>query len=232
MNVIETVAPIAIEDLKIYFSDENTRYIIKYEESTLKGEKLLTYLSNLDLPCNVTFTTMEGYDELLLAYLKCPFLVNVEVLENAVIDLLLQRTGLKPLVDEDFISLVEDDLDKWLHKILSLSVYNMSTVQATTFKDYVEEFEKDDTDDLTGLNFVSLLKHEDVYRLYSVSKDYKLKYYVKYFEDYMFKGKNMYSFWANENNPMFLMTFNLSENAVDLKPYIEAREEMLQELSA
>jgi hypothetical protein len=48
----------------------------------------------------------------------------------------------------------------------------------------------------------------------------------------MFKGKNMYSFWANDNNPMFLMTFNLSENAVDLKPYIEAREEMLQELSA
>ena len=27
----------------------------------------------------------------------------------------------------------------------------------------------------------------------------------------MFRGKNLYSYWANENNPLFLITFGISE---------------------
>ena len=48
--IIETKAPIAIDDLKKHFTDENVEFLIDYDKSDLKGEKLLTYLSNLDLP--------------------------------------------------------------------------------------------------------------------------------------------------------------------------------------
>ena len=47
MNVIETTAPIKIEELKKYFADKETFYVIDYANSDLKGSKLLTYLSNL-----------------------------------------------------------------------------------------------------------------------------------------------------------------------------------------
>ena len=232
MQVIETVAPIAIEDLKIYFSNKDTKYIIDYENSTLQGEKLLTYLGNLDLPCNIKFNTTEGYDELVKTYLKSAFIVNVEVLERAVIDLLLQYLDLVPLSDGEFIQEVEDDLKVWTHRLLSLSVYNMSTIESSMFSEHVATFERDETDDIRGINFVSLLKHKDLYSIYSAGNKITPKYYVKYFEEYMFKGKNLFSYWANENNPMFLMTYNLANDISPVSEYIDARQETLQELSA
>ena len=49
-NVIKTIAPIAIEDLKKYFLDKSITYNIDYTNSKIKGTKLLTYISNLDIP--------------------------------------------------------------------------------------------------------------------------------------------------------------------------------------
>ena len=65
MNVIETTAPIELEELKLFFNDKDTFYLIHYEESTLQGSKLLTYLGNLEIPCDIGFTTQEAFDEIL-----------------------------------------------------------------------------------------------------------------------------------------------------------------------
>ena len=51
--IIETKAPIAIDDLKKHFTDKDVSFLIDYKTSDLKGEKLLTYLSNLDLTCDL-----------------------------------------------------------------------------------------------------------------------------------------------------------------------------------
>ena len=37
MNIIKTAAPIAIEDLKKYFTDKTSFYDINYADSKLKG---------------------------------------------------------------------------------------------------------------------------------------------------------------------------------------------------
>ena len=100
------------------------------------------------------------------------------------------------------------------------------------FSEHVTTFERDETDDIQGINFVSLLKHKDLYSIYSAGNKITPKYYVKYFEEYMFKGKNLFSYWANENNPMFLMTYNLANDISPVSEYIDARQETLQELSA
>ena len=62
MNLIETVAPISIDNLKKYFTDKTTLFAINYKDSTLKGSKLLTYLSNLDIPCDIVFVNCEEDD--------------------------------------------------------------------------------------------------------------------------------------------------------------------------
>ena len=45
--IIETKAPIAIDDLKKHFTDKDVSFLIDYKTSDLKGEKLLTYLNLL-----------------------------------------------------------------------------------------------------------------------------------------------------------------------------------------
>jgi hypothetical protein len=44
----------------------------------------------------------------------------------------------------------------------------------------------------------------------------------------MFKGKNMYSFWANQNNPLFLLTFAIGSGEVTTDQYINAKKQSIQ----
>lgn len=202
--IIETTAPIAIEDLKKHFEDKETSYLIDYEKSELKGEKLLTYLSNLDLPCDLKNIT----PDLLKDYFHSTSLVNCRELEEMAIDVLLQYKVVDNFGPEiqKFISENFEIVKKWTQKLDSLSLYNMYMVNEPKFKEYVESFPHDDTDELEGINFISIVKNTRFFEFYGKVKEDNLKYYTKYFNEYMFRGKNMYSYWANSNNPMFLLT--------------------------
>ncbi len=81
MNVIETIVPIPLENLKKFFTDKDTFYLIDYEKSELKGKKFLTYLSNLDLPTDIKNPDLELVKE----YLHSISLLNISSLENIVI---------------------------------------------------------------------------------------------------------------------------------------------------
>src|SRR6056300_539457 len=84
--IIETKAPIDIDDLKKHFTDKNVSYLIDYKKCELKGEKLLTYLSNLDLPCDLKNA---DYD-LLKDYFHTSSLIKCNALEDMTIDVLHQ----------------------------------------------------------------------------------------------------------------------------------------------
>lgn len=211
MNIVITAAPISIENLKKFFTDKSTFYVINYKDSTLKGTKLLTYLSNLDIPCDIDFTgtTEEEFAVIISDYLNAKVLVNIRSLECVAMNLMFQQKGLTKLIDNDLIEPNLDALSSWNNKIDSLIVYNMSTVKGV-FENTVAEYPVDDTRELEGINFVSLLKNPDLYQTYDMIDNRTLKNYTSYFNEYMFKGKNMYSFWANENNPVFLLTYGIA----------------------
>jgi hypothetical protein len=211
MNIVITAAPISIENLKKFFTDKSTFYVINYKDSALKGSKLLTYLSNLDIPCDIDFTGTadEEFSAMITDYLKAKVLVNIRSLETIAMHLMFQRKGLTKLIDVDLVENNLDTLASWNNKIDSLIVYNMSTVKGA-FESTVAEYPVDDTRELEGINFVSLLKNPDLYQTYDLVDNRTLKNYTSYFNDYMFKGRNMYSFWANENNPVFLLTYGIA----------------------
>ena len=206
MNVVETTAPIDLEQLKLFFSNKETFYMIHYEDSTLQGPKLLTYLGNLEIPCDIGFTTQEGFDEMTKHYLEANFIVDIPILKERVTELLLQMRGLIEPTEKEFIEANVDILNEWVKKLDSLSLYNLFTINAEAFTDYVTSFPEDDTKDLTGINWVSLLNYERFFMFYGKSDWDNKTYYKSYFNEYMFKGHNLYSYWANENNPMFLLT--------------------------
>lgn len=215
---VTTTAPISIEHLRQYFTDKSVKFIIDYENSTLKGIKLLTYLSNLDVPADIHVerNTPDFY-ELLTEYLKCTSLVNIDALEKETIHLLLVYRGLSQDVTyQDFIEQNTNLIEEWASKLDSLTLYNMYTVNDDFFKDFVKSHPEGEST-VRGINFVSLLKHESFFRFFQSVQTNKLKFFREYFEDYIFKGKNLFSFWATEHNPLFLLTYSITQGTVSNK---------------
>lgn len=224
MNFVNVTAPIQIEELKKYFVDKNTFYNIDYKNSALKGSKVLTYLSNLDIPANLDLKDLETEElqQLIKEYMECTFIVNISSLENIVIDVLLEYKGLvSGNKYSEFIASNKEIVELWIKKLDSLTLYNMYSIDDPKFNEFVSSFPKDETDSLVGVNFISLIKNDKMYLLYNKIDKSNLTFYVKYFNEYMFKGKNLYSYWANENNPLFLLTFNIAEGKVKGQEYAE-----------
>lgn len=220
MNIIKTKAPIGIEELKIYFQDKDTFYHIDYKESELKGEKLLTYLSNLELPCDLIFSDAADQLELLKEYFHFNHVLSVQSLELRAIDILFQYKGILEIRDQDFIEANKDIIAEWTSKLDSLTLYNMWMIDDEEFKDFVKSHPENETASMGGINFVSLLKHEIFYSFYNMIGE--VQFYSTYFNEYMFKGNNLYYYWANENNPMFLLTWGIATGNLNNEEYTAA----------
>jgi hypothetical protein len=234
MNIVETIAPIAIEDLKKYFVDKSTLYIIDYSKSQIKEQKLLTYLSNLEIPCDIDLSKLDASEmyELLKAYMETTVIVNLLSLELLIIDVLKEAKGLnKKEVHKEFISANKELIDSWISKLDSLTLYNMYAINNDEFQAFAKQFPEDVDRSLNGINFISLLKNPHFYDFYKKIETDKLKFYTNYFNDYMFKGKNLYHYWANQNNPLFLLTYGIAEGLVSSEDYIIAKTQDIQELS-
>lgn len=222
-----------MDDLKKYFLNKDTMYVIDYKNSSLKGKKLLTYLSNLEIPSDIDFSNCseDEFKEVFTDYLSTEMICNIGSLERVTIDVIKH---IKKLIKVDgFDSLIsgnEELLDKWISKLDSLTIFNMYMIDSDEFKDYARSFPVDETNSLDGINFVSLLKHPEFYDTYQVIDEKNIKFYSRYFDDYMFKGNNLFTYWANENNIMFLLTYSISSGQLDVDGYIQAQSFDIKEL--
>jgi hypothetical protein len=231
MNIIETTAPIKIEELKKYFADKETCYIINYEASELKGAKLLTYLSNLDIPCDIELSKSSPlFNELVLEYLNSPFLVSIPMLEKETICLLLEYKKVAEFGYAEFITANNELLDKWASILDSLILFNTYCVNSDEFKDSIRQMERYDDNYIIGANFVSLLKYEDFYDFYTTIDNKNFKYHDAYFNNYMFKGKNLYTFWATHVNPVFIMTWAATADEFDSPSFINAVKKDIEDI--
>jgi hypothetical protein len=231
MNTIKTTAPIAIDELKKYFADDTIIFEIDYANSSLKGNKFLIYLSNLNIPCDIDVKINDEFLELLKDYFNAKTLVSIRSLEIAALDMLFSNRFKYDKAEHSFFSneqtkkFIDENkeiLDCWSKKLDSLTIYNMQTIDAPEFKEFVESFPTDDTDDLTGINFVQLLKYEEFYAFYSNINNEWLTNYTAYFNNYMFKGKNLYSFWATVNNPMHVLTTTIANGDITGEDFANA----------
>lgn len=227
MNFVETALPIPIEDLKKFFEDKNTYFVVDMKDNTLSNDKVLTYLSNLNVPCDIINPDLE----LLKEYLNSKSLVNIPTLERLAIDVLFTYKKLQSV--EKYNQFIDENIDilkKWEGILDSLVLYNVYTLNLEETTEHVESHPVDETDDLTGVNFLSLLKNEDFYYYYNAANPDNLKFYKKYFNDYMFKGSNLFEYWANENNPMFMLTQGIASGDADPVKYKQAKQKDIEEL--
>lgn len=221
MNIINTTAPISIDDLKKYFVDKDIKFVIDYKESKLKETKLLVYLSNLDVPCDIEIDTeSEEFFSLLSHYLNFHMIINIEILERYALAMILCYMG---IIEEpkfsSFIDKNKDILERWKSVLNSLALYNISTITIPEIQEQISKFETIEDDSLVGINFVNLLKYEDMYMIFSNYDKNDLKYYQTFFKDCVYRGNNLYKYWANENNPMFLTTWAALDTNIDVDHY-------------
>lgn len=229
MNIITTTAPIGLEDLKKYFNDKTISYVIDYDNSKLQGAKLLTYISNLDLPIDVFFNPeSESGQELLKAYLESTFMVSVPSLEKAVIQLLLKYKFEKN--KNEFETQNSEILEQWCRVLESCTLFNLYSVAEESFKDFVRQHPEEKFEVFKGVNFVQLFKHQEFFFFYQSIDESKLRFMPELFDSYMFKGKNLYNFWANENNPLFLLTWGIASGEITGEQYVEMKKKSLSEI--
>ena len=161
MNIIETIAPISIDKLKEYFNDKEKIFLIDYDNSTLKNEKFLVYLSNLDLPCDLKFNNNdEDHLSLLIDYLKTKHIVSIPSLEQEALNVFLEMKGVENFGYAEFIEVHKEELQKILQLLESISLFNFYCVNSDTFKKDIESREHKSCDDL-GHNFVNFFKYRD-----------------------------------------------------------------------
>jgi hypothetical protein len=198
--------------------------MIDYDTSTLKDQKLLTYLGNLDIPCDITFDPKDAnHLELFKTYLETSFLVKVNSLERAAIVCLLEYKGLTDSkIYVDFIQNNIDLIKSWESRLDSLTLFNIWCLDSQEFKDWVVAHPEDTSDTTKYINFVNLLKHEDFYDYYQAINTESLKNYSKLFNEYCFKGENLFKYWATDVNPMFLLTWGIASGTIENKDFQEA----------
>jgi hypothetical protein len=218
MKKIEVTAPISIDNLKEYFIDNEIFFVIDYKNSSLKENKLLTYLSNLDVPCDLNIEENDLYD-LMVHYLNSSLLLNLEILEKKTIEILSQyKFEIKNFseLNENFIENNSFILAKWISLIESLTIYNMHTIKSDECKEFVNLFPKIKEDDFKGINFVSLLKHKEFFDLIVPVDPRNLIFYEEYFNNNCFKGKSLFEYWSSEKNPLFLLAFGLTQELIKI----------------
>jgi len=230
IEVIKVTAPIALDIIKRYFTNRSLKFVVDYENSSLKGLKLLVYLSNMDLPVDIEFdpTSTDGH-QLIKEYLNASFMVDIPSLEMVVMNQLMEQKTANSNTSHALPNATE--LNEWVAILDSLLLFNLNIV-GDAFSSALNDFVVADKKDFAGVNFVQLLKYPEFYSFYESVDTQRMVTFPHFWNDYIFRGKNLFSFWATENNPIFLLTYGISEGLIDGPAILQAKIQSLKNVGA
>ena len=231
-NIRIVKVPLAVDQIKEFFVNKELLYLVNYKESDLGGAVFLTYLSNLDLPAEIFFEgcSYEEKEEVLKIYAKSRNIIKSDSLRFNMANVILTSRGidtqdifLDPLFDKKevkrFLSENKELVDIWNQFIESSSLYALNTVKEHVEVDSIkEEFEVIEDASIIGANVVNMFSIPSFMELFlSTGYKFELKYYKHQFEEYMFRGNNLFSFYMNEFNTPFLFHLSMFEDKIGLK---------------
>lgn len=199
-----TPAPILAAELKRKFK-ENIEFVIDYKNSRFKDKIFITYLSNIDVKCELLLEGEEETLRLVGHYMRHPGLVFLPELMDIAMHILLaylkkpSRLNFDPT---DFIAQNEDIIKVWMRRVASLYLYGLY-VDSTISRDVFANFPRDDDYTLPGINYVHLIKHPHFGLLMEGIPNSAITFNEYMFSEYMFAGKNLYHYFAVLENPLY-----------------------------
>ncbi|MNR87699.1 hypothetical protein D3C72_185980 [compost metagenome] len=218
-QIIETPAPISMENLQKSFADDQLAFVIDYETSVLKGKQLLVYLSNLEIPCDIKISqnvTKEERFALIAEYMSFRNILGCASLALTVGTILTAAKDIddfyhnveNPILNADeIIEFIMDNqimVSKWVVFMDSMIVFTMLANQnyVKAFGSPAEKYENIDDDAAVGNNFIHLFDIPQFMELYFSVPGTRFYYFVKQFEDYMFAGQNLFFHFMKDTNPL------------------------------
>lgn len=221
-NIRQVSVPLEIAQIKEYFENKELFFLISYSNSKIKGNMFLTYISNLDLPCEIDFSgaCKEDRFELLKFYFETRNLNESNVLRYAASQVMLERKGfdtmpmfIHPVFTREecaeFINTNREMIERWNTFISSTMIYML-----TAFKEIEEtysfknQFPLVEDPHYIGSNVVQLFSVPGfLEQFFSKAADTEIFYFKSQFEEYMFRGKNLFHYFDNPENTL-LMLFN------------------------
>lgn len=220
-TIKEVTVPLSVDQIKEFFTDKNIIYFVNYANSDLKGVVFLTYLSNLDLPAEIDFegSTYEQKSELFKIYMSTRNIIKSDTLRFNIAQILLDIKG-SPAGDlflnlaftlEEELQFIKDNialLKDWVQFLESTMIFAYSTISELEEKFQIKETcEVVDDPNFIGANIVNLFSTPCFMEFFNARPTmYALKYFRAQFEDYMFRGKNLFSYFEHpENTPYHLL---------------------------
>jgi len=217
---LTTCAPIPIVDLKRKFT-EDIEFIIDYKNSKFKNKVLITYLSNLDLKCRLMLENQDESLELVVAYMHHPALAKIDDLLDVVINILLYHTNHPCLLSfdpSDFIEANIDIINVWLRRIAALRLYAFFTDSSVDREFFNKWPVTPDDENMAGINYVHLIAHPLFHLLIDDIPLEAMTYSPFHFNEYVFSGKNLYTYFAVPQNPLYMATvarYGLDQEQLD-----------------
>lgn len=234
MKFINTIVPVPIDCIKEYFKDKEMVFLLDYTQSKLQDKVFLTYLSNLDVPCDLDpkiELTKEQKFSLLQSYMNIKNISNIPTLNVAMAEIMLISTGIDPSFAintrfftneeaEEFIQQNTPELIKWVTFMDSTMVFLLKSFQELNDKLKVEEnYEIIDDPHYVGLNIVNLLQIPGFLEVYfSKPRQYISKYFKQQFEIHMFKGKSLYNYYVTDSNMFVPLLTSLINKTMPINP--------------
>jgi hypothetical protein len=220
MEIREVTAPLEIEQIKEFIDNKELVYLVDYKNSELQGIKLLTYLSNLELPAEILFDdcSFDQKEEFFKAYMNTRSVYRTESVLFNIASLLLhyrdidcEKIYLNQIFSEEeksrFIENNRETIEQWEKFIESSSLFAQTCIDSLVDVENIKKaFGEINDQEAVGANVVNMFGLPAFMDLFfTAGYKHEMKYYTPQFEEYMFRGKNLYSFYVCEENTVFKM---------------------------
>lgn len=216
-NIRRVATPLMPDDIKEFFVNKDIMFVIDYDKSRLRGPALLTYLSNLDVPCDIDFTGenyVQNYKELMLAYMKQRTICSCGSLAIHLAQLICAARGVSiqeiPYVTAipaeviyEFLIENQELVFNWMEFLDSMNIFCIYAIEELNERFKPEENLPVVVDkEFVGHNVVNLFGLPLFFETYT-SQDpskYAQKFFAHQFKDYMFMNQRLVTYFNTPVN--------------------------------
>lgn len=221
-NFRHVSVPLSLDHIKEFFDNKELFFLVNYSDSKIKGNMFLTYISNLGLPSEIVLTgaTLEEKFELLKFYMETRNINDSGILKIAAAQIILENKGfdLSPLIQNPvftreeatkFIELNKEMVNRWCTFLSSSIMYYVSSIPVLAEEMKIKDsFPMIDDPHYVGCNIVQMFSVPGFTEFFfAFPHEPQIYYFKQQFEEYMFKGKNLFHYFAHEENTL-LLVFN------------------------
>lgn len=234
-QLIHTGVPFSVEQLQQLFSDKDLAVIVDYHESKHRGQKFLTYLSNMDVTSDVMVSksvSKEDRFELIREYMESRLMIGCPSLAITVACILTAFKGLddyfinveNPILDApEIMEFIEQNnllVNKWVLFMDSTILFCLSVnikyqqvfghpaLRHRTYNDVR----------FVGSNIVQLFEVPRFMEIYFSAPIGEVCWFTKQFDvdEYIYGGNNLFSYYLSDQNPLPAIVEMMGSEEYDL----------------